>query len=179
MDEEEQVALATSSRMRWPLSLVALGIVLFLAAIAGWWGQDALGTLANEGGADMGEVVTFRSTGGTYRVLSSGPLRPAPSATYCDITRADGSTKTEVGGQGLQTAHLGVDRLFTFSAPSGTTEVTCSIRGTGSGSGRFQVLATDGLITKVPTGFFLVAMISLGIGVAWGFTAGRRETTSK
>lgn len=160
---------------RWPMSLIGLGVVLFLLSIAGWWAQDVLGTLANEGEADIGETVTFASDGGRYRLVSSGPLRPDVGATYCDLTYADGSTRREVGGQGLQAARLGVDRLLSFEPPAGETSVRCTSRGSDvTGNGRFQVLDDDGPVRWALIGTIVLALASLAVGIGTTVRAVRR-----
>lgn len=161
------------SGRRGPAALVALAVPLLLLALGGWYFQDAVATRVNVGEADMGETVVFTSHGGRYRLLSSGPLRPEVEQTYCDLTLADGTERTEVGGQGLQTTRLGVDRLLAFRAPAGETEVTCSYRGNGGGQGRFQVIEADGPLRFVLGGLAGAAVLSLLAGILWGWL-GRR-----
>ena len=169
--EAAQVAEALAQpSLRGPMSLVSLGILAFLAAIGLWWMQDAVGTFANEGEADIGREVTFTSDGGAYRLLSSGPLRPEVSATWCDITTSDGRTRREVGGQGLQSSRLGVDRLLTIHPPAGTTTIRCTSRGTDIvGNGRFQVIEVDGPTTWIPASLLVIGLgsIALGAGLSW------------
>lgn len=162
------VGLATDRpALRWGWALVAVGVLLFLVSVGGWWAQDAIGTVLNEGEADVGESITFTSDGGSYRLLSSGPLRPLPGSTYCDLTYADESTRREVGGQGLQTSRLGVDRLLTFEPPPGRTQVRCTDRGSATtGNGRFQVLEADGVLSKALIGAIVAALASLAVGIA-------------
>lgn len=178
-DEQAAAAaaqMAAGPTMRGPMSLISMGIVLGLLALLGWWAQDVIGTVSNAGEAGMGREVTFQSDGGSYRLLSSGPLRPDPNSTWCDITESDGDTRREVGGQGLQTSRLGVDRLLTFHPPAGETTVSCSFRATGPGSGRFQVIDTSSPAALIPAGLFVAAMVSLLIGVLWGLAVFRRVT---
>lgn len=175
---QQAAEAATQPGMRGPLSLISLGIVLFLAALGLWWVQDVVGTVVNEGEADIGREVAFTSDGGAYRLLSSGPLRPEVASTWCDITTSDGRTRREVGGQGLQTSRLGVDRLLTIHPPAGSTTIRCTSRGTDIvGNGRFQVIEADGLTTWIPAGVFVAAMasIAIGAGLAWRAVARARR----
>ena len=64
-----------------PLRLIGLAVTLFIFGFALRWGQDAVAPYVNLGEADMAGTVVFEADAGTYRVVTSGPNRPALHTT--------------------------------------------------------------------------------------------------
>jgi len=155
--EGDQPAVPAGRR---PWAAIAGGVVGVVLALAGWWAQDAIGTLVNEGEARTGERVAFTADAGRYRVVSSGPLRPSLSSYECDVDFADGSHRTIIGGTAVNAIErLGTTRLLEFHAPAGPTAVTCRDRRLPDNHhGRFQVIAAGG-----PVDIALYVLVGLGI----------------
>lgn len=153
-----------------PVSLVALGITLFLAALAFSWLEDVLTPWVNLGEAQMGSAVAFNTGSGRYRVVISGPARPALERVACDITFADESTKRALGGTGgvNPKEHFGVSRALEFRAKPGTTRMTCANRIVrGATLGRYQVVAADGPVSKAILAAFVFGTLSVLAGGLW------------
>lgn len=154
-----------------PLRLVLLGIALIMLGLAVRWAQDVAAPYVNLGEADMADVVTFESSGGTYRVVTSGPSRPAIQATVCEIETADGRRERDVGHDGMEGGQdrFGVTRVLAFDAVEGTTTVRCGRQRPdgGAGLGRFQVVDADGPLSVAGWGL-LGGGFGLGlVGAAW------------
>jgi hypothetical protein len=153
-----------------PVSLVVLGVTLFIAGFVGNWLQDAAAPWINLGEARMGSTVTFTADRGKYRVITSGPTRPKIEQVGCTIVPATGSSRRALGGTGgvNQRDALGVSRVLEFRTPPGETRLTCSDRIlTASTHGRFQVVAADGLVSRAVLAAFVLGGLSLLAGVAW------------
>ncbi len=158
-----------SSAIR-PISLVTLGVVLFIFGFVGQWVQDATAPWINAGEARMGSTISFDADGGKYRVISSGATRPALEQTGCTIDPDDGPSKRELGGGGGVNAReaLGVSRVLEFKTPAGRTHLTCADRIIRSATrGRFQVVAADGLVSKFILAAFVLGGLSLAAGTLW------------
>ena len=156
--------------MRAATSLVALGVTLFIAALAASWVQDVAAPWINLGEAPMASPIGFTAHAGKYRVVSSGPTRPSIAQTGCTIALADGSTRRALGGSGGVNAHerLGVSRVLEFRAKPGTTRLTCADRIVrGATHGRYQVVAADGPVSKGIIAGFVLAVVSLLAGAVW------------
>ncbi|MGV3758323.1 MAG: hypothetical protein ACO1PW_02115 [Actinomycetota bacterium] len=154
-----------------PLRLVLLGVVLIVLGLVVRWAQDVAAPYVNLGEADMAEVVTFESTGGTYRVVSSGPSRPVIHQTVCEIETADGRRERDVGHDGMEGGQdrFGVTRVLAFDAVKGTTSVRCGRQRPdgGAGLGRFQVVDAGGPVSIAGWGL-LGGGLGLGLaGAAW------------
>ena len=132
------------------MSMVTFGILLFVLACFGNWAQDALAPYVNQGEAAMPGPITFQAEDAKYRVVTSGPFRPAINRTGCTITRADGEVMTESGMEGIDggTDRFGVTRVFEFDAVAGPTEIRCgNDYGASAPGGRFQIVAARGPVT--------------------------------
>ena len=142
------------------ISILMFGVVLLLGGLAASWAQDVAAPWINEGEAQMGSMLTFTSEGGDYRVLTSGPARPAIEATGCTIVTATERKLRVLGGKDVNPKdHLGVSRVLGFEAPAGRTSVTCSDRVVrASTHGRFQVVSADG-----PVSIAILAAYGLGV----------------
>ena len=156
-----------------------LGFVALAIALTGWWAQDLVGTLVNEGEADTREEVAFTAEAGTHRVVTSGPNRPEIDRTVCDIVRADGSELHIIGGTGdvnpVET--FGTSRVAQFDALAGPTTVTCIDRLSPSYEfGRFQVIASNGPIRTALTVAAGIGILALAGGILWGLALRRRAT---
>jgi hypothetical protein len=161
-----------------PLSLVALGVTLFIAGFAGSWAQDVAAPWINLGEAQMRSTVVFDAGDGEYRVVSSGPSRPELEQTACDIEFADGTTDRALGGSGGVNAavRLGVSRVLEFDAKPGRTRLTCADRILRASTfGRFQVVAADGPVSKAIIAAFVLGGVSLLAGGLWLFLLYRRR----
>jgi hypothetical protein len=136
-----------------------LGVVLLLAGLAASWAQDVAAPWINEGEAQMGSTVRFASEGGDYRVITSGPTRPAIGATACTIVTSRERELRVLGGKDVnENQRLGVSRVLGFEVPSGRTSVTCANRSSKSSTlGRFQVVSADG-----PTSVAVLVAFVLG-----------------
>jgi hypothetical protein len=147
-----------------------LGITLFIAGFVGSWVQDAAAPWINLGEAQMGSTVAFDAGGGKYRVITSGPTRPALAQTGCTIVSGAGSTAERLGGTGGVNPReaLGVSRVLEFNAPTGQTRLSCADRIVrGATFGRFQVVAADGPVTKAILAAFVLGGLSLAGGGLW------------
>lgn len=164
-----------------PVRLLLLGIVLLVAGIGLRWAQDVAAPYVNVGEADLARTVTFEAEAGTYRVVTSGPSRPAIHTTVCEIRRSDGQTSRFTGADGIDGGHerLSVTRVGRFETVAGTTEVTCGrlAPDRGDGLGRFQVVAADGPVSLAVTALFVAGGASLAVAIGWGLLALRRATT--
>lgn len=149
-----------------PFSLIALAVPLFFLGWLTLYGQDAIGTVANEGEADMGEEVVFEAADADYRVVMSGPLRPDLAFVGCDIVLADGEEVRLFAGEGEHFSGPGTDRVGTFTAVAGETSVTCA-RTSGGSEGRFQVVERQGLVTYAGWGLIFAAIVSAIAGILW------------
>jgi hypothetical protein len=155
-----------------PISLGMLGFVLLVAAMVGWWSQDMLGTLVNEGEVDTGQQLSFVAERGTYRVITSGPTKPELERTACDIVHPNERREHILGGEGgvnpVET--WGTARVAQFKGMGGRTTVTCidrlSPQYTG---GRFQVVATSGPVAYGLGGLAALGLLSIASGILWGF----------
>jgi hypothetical protein len=155
-----------------------LGVVLFIAGFVGNWAQDSAAPFVNLGEARLGSTIRFDADDRTYRVVTSGPTRPALEATVCTIEFADGRKERELGGSGGVNPRdvWGVSRVLEFEATSGATRLTCNDRYiTSSTRGRFQVVAADGPISKAILGAFVLGGLSLAGGGLLLLLAYRRE----
>lgn len=175
------VGTAIAATGRGPMRLVALGITLFLFGFALRWGQDVAAPYINMGEADMAGTVVFEAEAGTYRVVSSGPNRPAIHTTVCEARGSDGESHRERGADGVDGGHerFGVTRVTKFVLPAGRAEVQCGYRDPdrGDGLGRFQVVADDGPVTLAVTGLLVGGGISLAAGLGWlALRFGRHRT---
>lgn len=166
----------TAPGLRWPMSLVSLGIVVFLLGLGAWWAQDAAAPFRNVGEADIPGTVTFDATAGRYRVVTSGPSRPEIDRTACDVVLADGAELRILAGEGSVATqqHFGVSRVIEFEAVDGPTTVSCEDRIAPSvEGGRFAVVGADrivGIIVGAGVACFLV-------GVAWTALRARRAAS--
>jgi hypothetical protein len=163
---------------RAAISMVMLGIVLFIAGFVGSWGQDSAAPWINLGEARIGSTLTFGAGAGKYRVVTSGPARPALESTVCAIELADGRSKRELGGSGGVNARnaLGVARVLEFKTTPGPTRLTCNDRYIETSTyGRFQVVAADGPVSKAILGAFIIGGLSLAGGALMLFLIYRRE----
>jgi hypothetical protein len=150
------------------MALAGIGFLLLLVALAGWWAQDLVGTLANEGEADLGSEVAFAAEAGTYRVITSGPLKPELERTVCDVELANERRLRILGGTGevnpVET--FGTSRVVQFDAPAGRTRVRCtdrlSPRYTG---GRVQVVAVNGPVRYGLNGLAVAGALALAAGI--------------
>jgi len=152
------------------ISLVMLGIVLFLAGCAVNWVQDAVAPWVNLGEAQMGSPLRFEAGDGRYRVISSGPSRPPIDRTVCTARFADGSTKRMLGGSGAVNAReaLGVSRVLEFRAQPGSMWLLCEHRILrDSRWGRFQVVSASGPVSKAVLAMFALSGLSLLSGGLW------------
>jgi hypothetical protein len=164
------------------------GIVLLLAGLAASWAQDVAAPWINAGEAQLGSTLTFTSGGGDYRVITSGPTRPALESTACTVVTSHERELRVLGGQDVNpNQRLGVSRVLGFEAPAGTTRLTCADRFLrASRHGRFQVVSADGpvsiavVIAFILGGLLLVAgllLIARGLGSAGAVgTRGERES---
>jgi hypothetical protein len=143
-----------------------LGIVLLLAGLAASWAQDVAAPWINAGEAQMGSAVTFRSDGGRYRVISSGPARPGLEQTKCTLDPEDGGPFDVLGGVDVNAIdHFGVSRVLGFEAPAGDVELTCRDRFVAASThGRFQVVAADGPVSIAVYGLYGAGVLLLLIG---------------
>ena len=73
------------------IPIFLLGFAIVLAGLAASWAQDVVAPWVNEAEAQMGSRVTLTSDGGKYRVITSGPSRPAIEQTGCTIRTSRGS----------------------------------------------------------------------------------------
>ncbi len=149
-------------------SLISLGVTLFLFALAANWAQDVAAPWINAGEAQMGSTLTFDADGGEYRVVTSGPSRPRYDATGCTIVAPGGASRRVLGGEGSVNPNdrFGVSRVLEFDTQSGRTQVTCADRYLRQSTrGRFQIVAADGFVSKAVLVGFILAGISLLIGV--------------
>jgi hypothetical protein len=160
------------------ISLVMLGIVLFIAGFVGNWAQDSAAPWINLGEVQLGSTIHFDADARTYRVVTSGATRPAVEHTVCTIEFADGHSKRELGGSGGVNARdaWGVARVLEFKATAGATRLTCNDRYLkASTQGRFQVVAADGPVSKAILGAFMLGGLLLAGGGLGLFLAYRRE----
>lgn len=164
-----------------PLRLIALAVTLFIFGFALRWGQDAVAPYVNLGEADMAGTVVFEADAATYRVVTSGPNRPALHTTVCEARGVDGYQHRERGEDGVDGGHerFGVTRVTKFVLPAGRAEIQCGYRdpGRGSGLGRFQVVAADGPTSYAVIGLLVGGGTSLAIGLGWFFLRFRRQST--
>jgi hypothetical protein len=147
-----------------------LGIVLFLAGLAASWGQDVLAPWVNVGEAQMGSALTFRSDGGDYRVITSGPTRPQLEQTVCRVEPEDGRPFDVLGGKDVNPVErFGVSRVLGFEVPAGDVRLTCRDRFLSQSThGRYQVVAADGPVSIAVLIFFglgLVLILAGGIRI--------------
>lgn len=166
---------------RRSISLLTLGIVLFVLGFVGNWAQDSAAPFVNLGEGPLGSTVTFDADAREYRVVTSGPLRPRVEQTVCEIELADETTQRKLGGSGGVNPRdaMGVARVLEFDARPGTTRVTCNDRFVESSThGRFQVVASDGLVSKVILGAFLLGGAAFVAGALGLFLLYRREQRS-
>ncbi len=166
-----------SDSLTRPVSLVMLGVTLFIAGFVGGWLQDAAAPWVNQGEADMGSTVTFDAGGGKYRVVTSGPTRPALARVGCTIVSSTGSSKRALGGSGgvNQREAFGVSRVLEFKTAAGATRLTCADRiSRGAAHGRFQVVAADGPVSKAILAAFVLGGLSLLGGALWLWRLYRR-----
>jgi hypothetical protein len=153
-----------------PISLVMLGVTLFIAGLVGSWAQDVAAPWINLGEAQMGSTISFDAHAGKYRVISSGATRPALAQTGCTIELPDGTAKRALGGSGGVNARetLGVSRVLQFRARSGATRLTCADRILSDAThGRFQVVAADGPVSKAIIAAFVLGAVSILAGGLW------------
>jgi hypothetical protein len=145
-----------------------LGIVLLLAGLAARWAQDVAAPWINEGEARMGSTVRFASEGGDYRVVTSGPTRPAIAETACTIVTSRERELQVSGGKDVdEVERMGVSRVLGFEAPSGRTSVTClDAASSGSSHGRFQVVPAGGLVSLAVAVVFGLGTLLVVVGVA-------------
>jgi len=169
---------------RAPIRLIGLAITLFLFGFALRWGQDAVAPYANIGEADMAGTVVFDAEAATYRVVSSGPNRPAIHTTVCEARGADGYRHRERGADGADGVdggqeRFGVTRVSEFELPAGRAEIQCGDRepDRGDGLGRFQVVAANGPTSFAVTGLLIGGGASLAVGFGWFFYRFRRQST--
>jgi hypothetical protein len=177
MEAHGHEAVPELGRARGPISLGMLGFVLLAVALVGWWGQDMLGTVVNEGEVDTGQRLSFTAEPGTYRVVTSGPAKPQLESTACDIVHPNEKRERILGGAGdvnpVET--LGTARVAQFEGMAGRTTVTCMDRLSPQYTGgRFQVVASSG-----PVRYGLGAAAALGVlfvvsGILWGLVRARR-----
>lgn len=164
-----------------PLRLIALAVTLFIFGFALRWGQDAVAPYVNLGEADMAGTVVFEADAGTYRVVTSGPNRPAIHTTYCEARGVDGFKHRERGEDGVDGGqeHFGVTRVTKFVLPAGRAEIQCGDRAPdrGEGLGRFQVVAADGPTSYAVIGLLIGGSVSLAIGLGWFVLRYRRQST--
>jgi hypothetical protein len=144
------------------MRMLLLGIVLLLAGLAASWAQDVAAPWVNAGEAEMGRPLSFRSGGGDYRVITSGPARPALEQTLCTVDPEDGRPFDVLGGKDVNPAdRLGVSRVLGFDAPAGDVRLTCRDRFVSqSRHGRFQVVSADG-----PISIAVLALFGLGVAL--------------
>ena len=160
------------------VSLVMLGVTLFIAGFVGNWAQDAAAPWINLGEAKTRGTVAFESDGGRYRVLTSGPARPGIASIGCSIAAADGTSRRELGGGGGVNAaeRFGVTRVLEFKVPAGPTQVVCEDRRSESNTfGRFQVVAADGIVSKAILAAFALGGLLLVAGGLWLLLQFRRR----
>lgn len=171
-------AVAVPTRGQGPVRLLLLGIVLLIVGFGLRWAQDVAAPYVNVGEADLARTVTFEAEASTYRVVTSGPSRPAIHTTVCEIRRPDGQTTRFTGADGIDGGHerLTVTRVGRFEAVAGTTEVTCGrfAPDRGDGLGRFQVVAADGPVSLAVTALFAAGGAGLAVAIGWGLLAFRR-----
>ena len=164
-----------------PIRLITLGITLFLFGFALRWGQDAVAPYVNLGEADMAGTVVFEAEAATYRVVSSGPARPALHTTVCEARGVDGFEHRERGADGVDGGHerFGVTRVTKFVLPAGRAEIQCGYRSPdrGEGLGRFQVVAADGPTSIAVIGLLIGGGASLALGVGWFLYRFRKAST--
>ena len=155
-----------------------LGLVLFIAGFVGNWAQDSAAPWINLGEAQIGSTVSFEADTRKYRVVTSGPTRPALEHTVCAIQFGDGRSKRELGGSGGVNARdaLGVARVIEFEATPGSTRLRCNDRYIKTATrGRFQVVAADGPVSRAILGAFILGGLSLAGGALMLFLIYRRE----
>ena len=171
------VAVQPGGRLRWPVSLLTMGIALLLLTLAGTWAQDVLAPFVNEGEADIAGTVTFEASEGRYRVVTSGPSRPEARRTACDVVDANGRSVRIRAGDDSDTTRdrLGVSRVIVFDAIAGPTSVTCidEIAPSFTG-GRFQVVDADGSVSVALTVTLVAGLVSLLGGAVWSVLRYRR-----
>jgi hypothetical protein len=163
---------------RGSISLLTLGIVLFIVGFVGNWAQDSAAPFINLGEAPIGSTVTFDADAREYRVVTSGPTRPRVEQTVCQIELANETTERKLGGSGGVNPRdaMGVGRVLEFDATPGTTRVTCNDRFVESSThGRFQVVASDGLVSKAILGAFILGGVAFAGGALGLFLLYRRE----
>lgn len=152
---------------RTVVSAIMLVVVVFLFFLFAWWLQDVAAPYLNEGEADITQTVTFDAEGGSYRVITSGPTRPAAINTACLVTGSDGNEQRILAGDGSVTPQdrFGVSRVIEFEVPAGPTSVTCfDLKIETADGGRFQVVEAGGLqqIGLIAGGLIaLLAVVSL------------------
>ena len=166
---------------RAPIRFIALGITLFLFGFGLRWAQDVVAPYVNLGEAEMAGTVVFEAEATTYRVVSSGPNRPAIHTTVCEARGVDGYQHRERGADGVDGGQerFGVTRVTKFEVPAGRTEIQCGYRevSRGGGLGRFQVVAANGPTSYAVIGLLVGGSISLAVGLGWYFYRFRRQST--
>ena len=174
--------LPVPQQYRMVVAAIMLVIVIGLFFIFAWWLQDVVAPFVNEGEADTTQTVTFEADAGTYRVITSGPARPAAINTACTVTGADGSEQTIFAGDGSITPQerFGVSRVLEFDVKAGRTSVTCFDEKLPTASGgRFQIVESGGIkqIGLIAGALIAVlALVSLVTTVLKRLRPGRRTT---
>ncbi|MEZ5140534.1 MAG: hypothetical protein R2702_04090 [Acidimicrobiales bacterium] len=167
---EAAFAAAGVGRGCGPVSLLLVGIVLLMLGGGIRWAQDVTAPWLNEGEADLPDTVTFEADDATYRVITSGPTRPAIHQTACTVERADGKVLREEGRDGVDGGQerFGVTRVLEFRAVAGTTTVQCGFDfAPERGSGRFQVVRADGPITIATIVLLVLGVAALVVSIGW------------
>jgi hypothetical protein len=154
----------------WSIRLLMLGIVSLLLGLALSWAQDVAAPWINEGEAATGGTVSFDSDGGRYRVVSSGPTRPAYTSIGCDVVDSSGDSQRVLGGEDANAKdRLGVSRVLEFTLDAGPATVRCADRYLpDSTHGRFQVVDANGPVSIAVwclLGFGVALLVCGGVGL--------------
>lgn len=153
-----------------------LGVVLLVAGLGLSWAQDVAAPWINVAEAQMGTPLGFSGDGGRYRVITSGPLRPALESTSCRVEPEDARAFTVLGGEDVNAAtHFGVTRALSFAVGRGDVRLTCGDRRLPSSrSGRYQVVAADGPANRVIEVLLVLAVALVVVGAVRLLLALRR-----
>ncbi len=130
----------------------------------------------------MGSTVTFDAGGGKYRVVTSGPTRPALAQVGCTVVSSAGVVQACARRHRRRQPARGIRRLARAGVRdrAGETRLTCADRILrGATQGRFQVVAADGPVSKAILAAFVLGGLSLLVGALWLWRLYRRELSGR
>jgi hypothetical protein len=156
------------------LGAIVGGAVMFSAVQA----SQVLSPIAD---ADVGDTLTFEADGGSYAlVLKRGEISDENvvsrlvSDTTCTVVASDATTRTVDGSRQFSSSQTDFGAsIGTFSAPKGTTKVTCVGEGSRLAFDRYAV-APERTTAQI------IAFVILGVGLlaaaagAWLIVVGLR-----